>query len=254
MNEAIKEMIANRTVLWGVVTRIGKAAEDIAYMEVPVASGITGTIMASEADGDFNRQTLHPLLGVKIPFVVIEEKDGKLFCSRKAAQAKLREDCKQALLNHEVLHGIVVGCAPYGVYIDVGGVSGLLKNGDYINAATPVSDYLPKGTKVDVICKDIAPNGKIQWEPVEKPEVKAVEYDVKVDTCVIGKVINMKPFATGGTGVFVRIEQGLDVLCLHPADMELAPGDTVTVKIASIDPPAGIGQPPRVKGRLLRVL
>lgn len=247
-------MMENQTINWGTVTRIGKLEDGSPYMEVPIEKGVTGTILSAEAEGDFNRQTLHPLLGVKIPFIILEEKDGKIYCSRKAAQKKLREEKMEELKNRTVLHGIVVGCAPYGVYVEVDGVSGLLKNSDYLSVSIPVSDYLKKGDKVDVICKSFSPNGKIQWEPAEKPEPLELNYDVKVDTCVIGKVINMKPFATGGTGVFVRIEQGLDALCLHPSDMEIAAGDQVTLKIIAIEPASKPGMPPRVKGRLLRVL
>lgn len=254
MTETIRALMENQTVNWGVVSRIGKLEDGSPYMEVPVADGVVGTILAGEAEGDFNRQTLHPLLGVKIPFIVLEEKDGKVYCSRKAAQEKLREGKMEDLKNGKVLHGVVVGCAPYGVYVETDGVSGLLKNSDYLGVAIPVSDYLKKGDKVDVICKNISPNGKIQWEPAEKPAPLELDYDVKVDTCVIGKVINMKPFATGGTGVFVRIEQGLDALCLHPSDMEIEPGDQVTLKIIAIEPAFKPGMPPRVKGRLLRVL
>lgn len=252
----IEEMVAAETILWGMVTRIGHMEDKTPYMEVPIKElDAVGTIMMGEVDAEIERKSLVSLLGRKIPFVVLGVDDkGRILCSRRAAQVKIKADMAQDLASKTVLTGEVVRTAPYGVYVEVNGISGLLKNSDYINIAVPVSDFLHEGDQVKVICKSISVNGKIQWEPAEKPEAKAISYDVEEDTCVTGKVINLRPFEHGGVGVFVRIGKGLDALCMLPPDMELNPDDMVSLKILSVTPSADECTPPRVKGKLLRIL
>lgn len=255
MKKKLAKMAKDETVFWGDVTRIGKNDAG-PYMEVTIPEvELAGTIVMDEVDAEVERKSLLPLLGHKIPFVVLNvAEDDRIMCSRKQAQMLTKIAMTQDLIDRTVLHGEVVRSAPYGVYIEVNGISGLLKNADYINVAIPVSDYLKEGDEIDVICKTILPSGKIQWEPAVKPEVKPIEYDVEENTCVTGKVINMKPFSTGGVGVFVRIGQGLDALCLLPNDMEVNPDDTVSLKITTVTRSANPSEPPRVRGKLLRVI
>lgn len=257
MKNKIKDAIASETIFWGMVTRIGRMPDKTAYMEVPISEfGLVGTITMDEVDAEIERRSLVPLLGHNIPFLIIriDEESGKVFCSRKQAQMKIKANMASDLANKTVLTGEVVRTAPYGVYVEVGGISGLLKNSDYINIAIPVSDFLSEGDSVKVVCKALSPNGKIQWEPAVKPKVENINYDVEEDTCVTGKVINLRPFESGGVGVFVRIGKGLDALCLLPPDMELNPGDQVSLKIVSVSSSDNSSTPPRVKGKLLRVL
>lgn len=254
--KAARAAISKETLYWGLVTRLGKVDDGKPYMEVPVPGfeNQIGVVYADEVDAEIERKTLMPLLGRKIPFVVIgvEKESNRLVCSRRLAQNILKSQMAQKLANQDVLHGEVINAAPYGVYIEVDGISGLLKNADYINVAMPVSDFLHIGNKIDVICKSLSPAGKIQWAPAVKPKAEDIIYDVEVDTVILGTAINLKSFPTGGVGVFVRISRGLDALCLLPPNMEVEPGDSLTVKINLVEPVPG--KPPRVKGKILRVM
>lgn len=252
----VSEAISSGEIFWGMVTRIGRESDTSPYMEVTLPDlGCVGTVMAEEVDAEIERHSLVSMLGRKIPVIVLSMDDGRILCSRKQAQVAIKVSMAQDLASHTVLSGEVIREAPYGVYVEVNGISGLLKNSDYINVAVPVSDFLKVGNKVDVMCKNISTSGKIQWEPAEKPKAEDISYDVEEDTCVVGKVINLKPFDNGGVGVFVRISRGLDALCLLPPDMEISPDDQVSVKIVSVTPdPHGAAAPPRVKGKILRVL
>ena len=253
----MQEAISNKTIFWGMVTRLGRLEDKTPYMMVPIAEfESNGVIPMNEVDAEIERKSLVPLLGRNIPFVILSiEEDGTIKCSRREAQLQIKASMLKDIGKNTVMRGEVVREADYGVYVEVNGVSGLLKNNDYIDAAVPVKDFLQMGKKVDVICKSINANGKIQWEPAQKPEVEAIHYDVEEDTCVMGTVINLKPFESGGVGVFVRIGQGLDALCLLPPDMELEPHDKVSLKIISVTPAKNGGaHPPRVRGKLLRVL
>lgn len=252
----IEETIQDETIFWSMVTRIGHLPDKTPYMEVPIAElNVVGTVLMDEVDAEIERKSLVSLLGRRVPFVILSiDDEGRVLCSRKVAQMRIKAGMAQDLANQTVLTGEVVRTAPYGVYIEVNGISGLLKNNDYINIAIPVSDFMAEGDTVKVICKAISPNGKIQWAPAEKPKTENITYDVEEDTCVTGKVINMRPFENGGVGVFVRISKGLDALCLLPPDMEVNPDDQVSLKIISVTPSADQSAPPRVRGKLLRVL
>lgn len=251
----IEEAIAAETIFWGMVTRIGHMPDKTPYMEVPISElGLVGTITMDEVDAEIERKSLVSLLGRNIPFMIIRVDGDKVYCSRGKAQMKIKADMAADLANKTVLTGEVVRTAPYGVYIEVCGISGLLKNSDYINIAVPVSDFLSEGDTVKVVCKALSPNGKIQWEPAVKPKTENITYDVEEDTCVTGKVVNLRPFESGGVGVFVRIGKGLDALCLLPPDMEVNPDDQVSLKIVSVTPSADPSAPPRVKGKLLRII
>lgn len=252
----IEEAIQNETIFWSMVTRIGRLPDTTPYMEVPISElGVVGTILMDEVDAEIERKSLVSLLGRKVPFVVLAiGEDGSYLCSRKKAQVNIRASMAADLATQAVLTGEVVRTAPYGVYIEVNGISGLLKNADYINIAVPVSDFMAEGDTVKVVCKAISPNGKIQWGPAEKPKTENVTYDVEEDTCVTGKVINLRPFENGGVGVFVRIGKGLDALCMLPPDMEVNPDDQVSLKIISVTPSSDNSAPPRVRGKLLRVM
>lgn len=253
----VEEAIRNKQIFWNMVSRIGHLADGTPYMEVPISElGIVGTVLMDEADAEIERKSLVNLLGRRVPVMVlsVDDGEGRVLCSRKEAQIQIKVDMANDLANQKVFEGEVVRTAPYGVYVEVNGISGLLKNGDYINIAVPVSDFFGEGDMVKVFCKGFSPNGKIQWGPAEKPKVENITYDVEEDTCVTGKVINLRPFENGGVGVFVRISKGLDALCMLPPDMEINPGDQVSLKILSVTPSNNQNEPPRVRGKLLRVL
>ena len=250
----VKAFIAEKKVLFSRVSRLGHLPDGTAYMEVSVGKQ-RGIIRAEEADLETERYSLMPLLGRNVAFIALsEEEDGTITCSRKQAQTILRAQRAEALINKEPMNGTVVDTAPFGVFIEVGGISGLLKNADYVNACTHAAELLPVGTKIRVACKSIQQNGKILWEAVDKPEPKPIEYDVIPDTCVTGSVTNIQPFKTGGVGVFVNLQPGIDVLCLLPANMEVNRGNRVALKIVDVEPPKEVGLPPRIRGKLLRVV
>lgn len=249
------EAINSETVMRGKVVRLGKRGDD-AYMEVEIPKdNSTGIIFESEADGEVERKSLMPFLGEEIPYIItgMDEESGKPVCSRKKAQDKLRIAMVQDFVGRKVMEGTVVHTEPYGVYIDVNGVSGILKNTDYIGVSFPVRNYLKVGDKIKVVCKSISQNSKIQWEPAEKPEFTPIEYDIEVDTVVIGVVTNLQPWEKGGVGVFVNIAEGLDALCLLPPDKEIHAGNKVAIKIVTVEKAAKANFPPRVRGKIVRV-
>lgn len=252
----ISGLIKDKIVLWGPVTRLGRTESGEDYMEVSIPdTDQVGVIMKDEADAEIERKSLVPLLGHPVPFMIIEiSEDGDIVCSRKQAQEQIREEMMQDLVDQKVLHGTIDNITPYGAYISFGGLSGLLKNEDYVNAATPLDTYLKVGQTLDVVCKNLSVNGKIQLKPAEPPKVKPIKYDVEENTCVMGEVINMRPFERGGVGVFVRIGTGLDALCMLPADMEVNTGNKVAVRIQSVSPSEDPLVPPHVRAKILRVM
>lgn len=254
MSAELKKAIEDASVMRGMVTRLGKR-DGRAYMEVlvPIIGG-TGLIFEDEADGHMLRRSLLPFLGREIKYIVtgFDKETDKPICSRKKAQEQRLIEMTPELITQKPLRGVVISTAPYGMYVEAKDVTGLLKNTDYLGHNFPLNKEFEVGDKLEVVCKDISTKGKVQWLPAVKPEPRKIEYDIEEDTVVPCVVTNLHPFESGGTGVFVRILDGPDALCLLPPDMEINRRDRVAVKIVSKEVNAE-GQL-RVRGKIVRII
>lgn len=254
--------IKNQEIFHAQVSRLGMTEEDKPYMivRIPAENGLkggySGIIYASEADAELERQTLVPMMGRVIPFVVTDidmEKD-RVVCSRKLAQEKLKAEMMPDFMAKKVYEGTIINIVNYGAYVEVNGVSGLLKTGDFSVDRSEIAGVHKIGDKINVIFKELTPGGRINWEAETKyHRPDPIEYDFEANTVVLGTVVNIQNF-NSGTGVFVRIADGLDALCTVPQDREVEIGTQVSIKISVIDPPQVEGAPPRVRGKIVRVL
>ena len=124
---------------------------------------------------------------------------------------KTYDESLNTVKDKEVIEGTVKNVTPFGAFIDLGGVDGLL----HISEMSWGRVENPKkvfniGDKVTVLIKDIQ-GEKIALSlkfPEENPWLKAEE-KYKVGSVVTGKVARMTDF-----GAFVELESGIDAL-LH---------------------------------------
>lgn len=255
-------LIKNRTVFTGQVSRLGKEENGEAYMVVKIpaenglAGGYTGIIRESEADGELKRKTLVPMMGRMIAFIIteVDMEKGRVICSRSAAQEELKSSMLQDLQNKIVFEGTVINVVEYGAYVEVNYVTGLMKTNDFSVDRSEVAGVLSIGDKIRVRCKEITPAGRINWEAETKyHRPDPIQYDFEPNTVVLGTVVGIANFGPN-TGVFVRIDDGLDALCTLPQDREVEKGTPVSIKISSITENPEEGAPPRVRGKIVRVL
>lgn len=260
--ERLNAVISDETIFSAEVCRLGHTESGADYMMVTVpataglSGGYTGIIHADEADGEIERQTLVPLMGRVVPFTIIgiDTDKGQVICSRRKAQEIIKLKMFQDLIDRKVFEGRIINFTRYGAYVEVNGISGLLKNSDFSTDHSEVSERYAVGDAVTVRCKEIGQTGKISWETLEKfTRSEPLEYDFEVDTVVLGTVVNIRVFERG-VGVFVRIGKGLDALCPMPQDREVELETRVSVKISSIEPGATPTAAPRVRGKIVRIL
>jgi small subunit ribosomal protein S1 len=196
-------------------------------------------------------RNLESLLGQVYPFKVLKynKKRRNVVLSRRAILEKEREHLKyQTLANLEdnkVVEGIVKNITDYGVFVDLGGIDGLLHITDmsWGRVGHP-SELFQMGDKIKVMVLSFdRDNERVSLglkQLIADPWSKAQE-KYPVDTQVKGRVVSLTDY-----GAFVEIEEGVEGL-IHVSEMSwtkkirhpskvLNVGDEVEAVVLSINP------------------
>ena len=166
---------------------------------------------------------LDRLVGQTSSFKIIkvDQKRGNIVVSRRALieeqVKKIREQTLEAMEEGQLLEGYVKNITDYGVFVDLGGIDGLLHITDisWGRIGHP-SDVFKVGEKVSVkVLKYDPDTGRISLGYKQKmPDPwLAVEEKYPVGTKVQGKVVSLTDY-----GAFVLIEEGVEGL-IHISDM-----------------------------------
>ena len=233
------------------VTALGRrGAVDAAAIEVAYQSGapIEGTIAktvkggleveiggarafcpASQVDLVY-LQDFEPLVGQRASFKVVEIRDGgrSIVVSRKAVLQDEREARAQGVRERlsvgAELDGVVQAIQPYGAFIDLGGVEGLVHVSELGHGRVDkVEDVVRVGETVKVRVVGIEPRGgnpndlKISLSMRSASEAAAPAIEVAPDEVLAGTVAHVTSF-----GVFVDTEKGRGMVPLR--ELGLAPG------------------------------
>ena len=243
-----RKSMKNKEIMKGVVklVQFDKGLDtDILALDL---DGVKGIIVRDEVDHEVNWKSLVGFIGREVNFTVqrIDEETGTVFCSRKEAQEILREEIFERLCEGEVFNARIVNILKYGAYVEIEGISGLLKNVDFADDYTAIEDVLKVGDTVNVKLKKVSANNKLIFEAVEKYKNPTImEFDIfERDQVVLGVVRNVKPW-----GVYVCIAPGLDALCPIPGTGEIEEGMKVSFRITQVKP-----EEQRVRGKIIRTL
>ena len=218
-------------------------------LELEMPGNINSFMPASQIDrkhiDDFST-----MVGEKLTAVVqeIDRRAKKLVLSRRQHLEQQREAQRAKVLGEleegQTREGVVSGLVPYGAFIDLGGVDGLVHISDlsYTHVDKP-EEVVKEGQTVRVkVLKVNAESEKIklglkQVEPDPWEEVLAT---LKVADVISGKVVRNVEF-----GSFVEIRPGVEGLApiselswsriRHPNDI-VKEGDTIRVKVLQIEP------------------
>lgn len=220
-------------------------------LEVEVA-GVRGFCPASQVDARFVAdQSI--FVGQRLQFRVTQYERGNLVLSRRALleeeNARKAEALKDKLEVGAVLRGRVTGFKPFGAFIDLGGVEGMLHVSELGHSRVEKpEDVLALGQELDVAIKSIEPatDGK---RPRIALSIKALMDDpwgqavksLTAGATVTGTVTRLQPF-----GAFIEVlptieglvhvsELGAGRRINHPKEV-VEVGQTVEVIILSIDP------------------
>lgn len=196
-------------------------------------------------------RNLESMIGHTYPFKVLKynKKRRNVVLSRRALLEKERETMKSQTLStledSKVVEGIVKNITDYGVFVDLGGIDGLLHITDmsWGRVGHP-SEMFQIGDKINVkVLSFDRDNERVSLglkQLVNDPWTRA-ETQYPVGTKVQGKVVSLTDY-----GAFVEIEEGVEGL-IHVSEMSwtkkirhpsklLSVGDEVEAVVLSINP------------------
>jgi small subunit ribosomal protein S1 len=185
---------------------------------------------------------------VECKIIKIDEKRMNIIVSRRKLLEEQREEMKKKLMEEiqegDVRRGIVKNIADFGVFVDLGGIDGLLHITDMswgrishpsemVKLEQPIE---VKILKIDREHERIA----LGYKQLSENPWAHVEEKYQVGTRVKGKVVNILPY-----GAFVELETGVEGLVHisemswtkrvnHPSEM-VAIGDQVEVVVLNIN-------------------
>lgn len=211
--------------------------------------GCRVVIPRSEVDDKVVFKSLVSFVGNKIDFVVksVSKKDNICVASRAAAQKITTPEIVEKLEDGECFEGRVINILPYGAYVEINGVTGLMKNSDFAEDYTSVKEVCHVGDKLMVKLRGKSKNGNLLFEAVNKylsPTAIRKE-DLKIGDSVMGVVRSKQPW-----GIFVNVAPGLDAL-VDSEFVEVEEDQKVTVRIKNIKTE---GDKLRVRGKIIAVL
>lgn len=211
--------------------------------------GIRGFMPKSQVD--VNRvENFAPFVNHRMECEVVEiDRRGKsVLLSRRRVlerqRQQQREELRSGLAEGQVRPGIVRRIAPFGAFVDIGGIDGLLHVSDmaYSRVAKP-DDVLKVGQEIQVkvlkidLVNDRISLGLKQLEP--DPWDTAIG-NYRAGTTVDGRITRVAEF-----GAFVELEPGVEGMIpvselswtkrvRHPRDV-VAEGDSIRVQIMNVD-------------------
>src|SRR5205814_1952099 len=178
-----------------------------------------------------------------------DKKLSNVVLSRRAIIEVEDQQQKAATFNRlqegQVTHGVVKNITDYGVFVDLGGVDGLLHITDISwGRVNHPSEYFNVGDEIEVVVLkfDLAA-GRVSLGYKQKtpdPWLDVVQrYPLGIK--VHGKVVSLTDY-----GAFVELEEGIDGL-IHISDMSwnrrlkhpnevLKKGDSVQARVINVDP------------------
>jgi small subunit ribosomal protein S1 len=238
----VEKASVEKTTILGLVTGVIKGG-----IEVDV-DGLRAFAPGSHVDLRLGADLSH-LVAKRLPFYVTQyAKRGRdVVLSRRAMledeSRKARSEALAKLKVGEEIEGIVRSVVPFGAFVDVGGVEGLVPLQEMShNRGDGPSDVFKAGEPTRVVVTKIDDKGKIwlshkatipdPWQQVAQKYATGTRH--------AGKVVRLQPF-----GAFIELEPGVDGL-LHTQDLSVKRietpdevvkvGDAIEVTVAHVDP------------------
>lgn len=229
----------------------------IVPIQVAGMATVKGSISMDEADITFKPRNMNYLVGTDVIFVItgVDDEKNILICSRKIAQEKNKAAMLSDFAKGDAFEGRITGFTDFGAFVDVNGVSGMLRNVDYSTDHSRVQSRYAVGDFINVKCKTITQDGgRVYWEATTKyHRTTPVVCDVEEGSVTVAKVIDIRTFDKG-QGVFVKLADNsdLDVLCPMPKNIpELQRNIPVVIRIMRIEPGKDVLDLPRIRGMIL---
>jgi len=210
--------------------------------------GITAFLPGSQVD---TRLMNNPdkLLNSLCIFKVLQydRRKPNIVVSRRAVleeeRERIKKDTVHVLEEGKIVEGIVKNTTNYGVFVDLGGIDGLLHVSDisWGKIKNP-ADIFKVGDKISV--KVLKFNKEENKIALGLKQIKPNPWDTVKEKYPIGSKINGVVVKFADYGAFVELEEGLEglihlselrIFLLKDASQRLKIGDTVEVKMLEVD-------------------
>lgn len=204
----------NKPINGNVISACKNSQGKIAGFTIDV-DGIRGFLPFSAAEIEISPDSKHYIgKALELKVIELDKKKHDVVFSRKVLLDEMRKKQKEAFFKSikagEVREGIVSTLTPFGAFINLGEIDGLVHLNDLSWGRKKPEELLKRGDKVKVKILDFNKNeGKVSlgirqlkpdpWDEIEKK--------YPVGTRVKGKVIKVASF-----GVFVELEEGIEGL------------------------------------------
>jgi small subunit ribosomal protein S1 len=184
----------------------------------------------------------------KFKIIKLNKRRGNVVLSRKVILEKEREAMRDATLQNlaegQVFDGIVKNVTDYGVFVDLGGIDGLLHVTDMTwGRVGHPSEMFSVGDEIRVVVLKFDPAQQkvsLGLKQLQQDPWINVERTYPVGSRVTGKVVNLTDY-----GAFVALEDGVEGL-IHISEMSwtkkikhpskvLSVGDTVDAIVLDVD-------------------
>lgn len=229
-------------------TIVCKGVDAIPAGLVVTVKSLRGFIPLSQGDVRFVK-SLENLVGKEFEAKVLEidEKKNRLVLSRRAVlEIERRAKLEEALKHIEVgatYKGIVRKIMPYGAFVDIGGIEGLLHISDISwHKIKKVEDVLAVGQEIDVKLQSFDPEShklSLSMKALTKSPWDEAEEMIHVGDVIKGKVVRLVAY-----GAFVAVNDDIQGL-LHISQITkqrnakvedyLTRGQEVEVKVLSFN-------------------
>ncbi|MCS7219776.1 MAG: S1 RNA-binding domain-containing protein [Anaerolineae bacterium] len=198
-------------------------------------------------DPEERRRALAQRVGqtLKVCIIEVDRTQGRLVMSQRAIHEGQRgQELWRCLKAGEIRRGRVTNLRPFGAFVDLGGVEGLLHVSELSwGRVEHPSEVVHPGDEIDVYVMSVDPTQRriaLSLKRLLPDPWATVQERYQVGQIVTGVVTNVVSF-----GAFVRVEEGLEGLVhiselaegqfLHPRNV-VQEGDVVRARILNIDP------------------
>lgn len=240
--EALLKTKEENSVITGKITEVVKGG-------LLADVGVRGFIPASMLSTGFV-EDLASFVGKELPMKVIEcdKRNNKLVLSPKAVMREEAERRKaetwEKLEEGQTVSGVVRRLTPFGAFVDIGGVDGLLHISEmaWYRVNKP-SDVLKEGDVLDVyVLSADKEKGRIS---LGLKQLVPNPWSIAAEKYPVGGVFPAKVMRTVSFGAFAELEPGVEGLVhisqiswdrLNKTEDGVKAGDEVNVKILSLDP------------------
>ncbi|MBI4289004.1 MAG: S1 RNA-binding domain-containing protein [Chloroflexi bacterium] len=222
---------------------------------VAVYEGVQGFIPSSQVAGhrdnsvaeeEWLTQRVGQLLKIKV--IELNRQRRRLIFSERQALREQREKERERVLaelkDGEIRRGRVTGIHNFGVFVDLGGMEGLVPLSELSwQRVGPPTDVVSVGAEIDVLVMKVDRENKravLSLRRIKPHPWEGIQEKYKVGQRVTATITKLVPF-----GAFARLDDSIDGL-IHIS--ELAPrrithpqevvheGDVLELKVLSIDP------------------